>query len=312
MEWTQWRPGAQGGPAVLAAAAGSPTREGNSIVVAITSSEFSGNRVLGGDGGSGGSGGKGASGGSSPSGMGGQGGVAGAGGAGGIGGQALGGAIDNGPASITLTQFNLTGNQAVGGLGGAGGIGGTGGNGGNASYHSFGGNGGKGGAGGTAGSGGEARGGGVYDDGGAVTLNHGKVSMGTALGGNGGIGGAGGAGGNRGTGGLGNGTSGVGGAGALGGNGGNGFGGGLYASNAYIRVLDTIYSEDGAIGGSAGAGGLGGPGGIGKPAGANGTAGIAGLGEGGAIYASGGTRQIKKATFANNSASTSDPDMFFV
>jgi hypothetical protein len=203
--------------------------------------------------------------------------------------------------SVSLYSSTITQNTAQGGQGGAGGTGGAGGPGGRGGYggrpvrsaHFVGGGTGgngqpgyPGGVGGSGGVGGAARGAGLYQNGGSLTLNSASIENNTVGGGNGGAGGTGGAGGNGGTGGAAgdwaskgpstNGGSTLGGAGGGGGSGGRGGqggkggaarGGGLYLTGGLVGVLTTTTAVTGnavtaSKGGAGGAGGLGAQGGL--------------------------------------------------
>ena len=253
---------------------------------------FSVNDAIGGQGGAGGGGdnGVGGSGGNAlsggPGGGTGDGGVAGGdGGAGGLGGEGLGGAIfnaRNGSISSTVA-LALSSNSAIGGQGGAGEVGGAAfaGSGGNGGGNSDGpaGSGGdgasaSGGTGGAGGTGGVGEGGGIFNSVlASITFTAGKnrsapaattFSANKAEGGNGGHGGAGGdatagSGGNGGTPGAfgtgGNAGSATSGSGGSGGAGGLGSGGGFYDDGtASLTGITVNFTNNAAVGGSGGNG----------------------------------------------------------
>jgi hypothetical protein len=224
---------------------------------------------------------------------GGYGGTGGTGGPGGNGGTARGGGIYISAGSLTFADSSqLTSNSATGGAGGQGGDGGAGGNGGNAGFATdiAGGTGGgafitvgngrifqtggHGNRGGDGGLGGDAQGGGLYSNGGTVTLVSATVATNSLFAGVGGNGGAGGNGGNGGNpGGVsplsgqangGNGGDGsAGGTGGAGGNGGNAQGGGIYQLAGSLTITATTINSNSATAGNGGAGGAGGNGGNG-------------------------------------------------
>ncbi|HEY7310781.1 MAG TPA: choice-of-anchor Q domain-containing protein [Gemmataceae bacterium] len=238
------------------------------------------------------------------------------GGAGGAGGDALGGGLYVAGGTVSLNNSTLSNDSAQGGSGGKGGKGG-GVSGTNGSGHSNPhiGNGGVGGA------GGNASGGGLYVEGGTVSLSGDTLTGDTAQGGNGGNGGGGGvkssvirhggAGGSGSGGGLyvaaGNvslsgdtlssntargGTGGTGGtSGNVSGNGGNAFGGGLYVQAGTVSLNSDTLSTNNADGGNGGVGGIGLFGGNG---------GNGGSAFGGGLYAVGGNVSLTNDTFANN------------
>jgi hypothetical protein len=298
---------------------------------------FTGNQAVGGAGGVGGTGG--------------QGGVdkhGGSAGNGGLGGPSYGGAIYLAHGIVNVTSSTLQGNGAIGGAGGQGGLGGNGGSallGGTGSV--LGGSGGfarhfasgshphagskigaDGGDGGSGGAGSNGSGGGLYVNGGSLTVLDSTVKGNQATGGLGGLGLEGG------YGAIGAlptfGTnlsktipaSGVsGGYGGNGGDGGSGFGGGFVVAQGAVTIESSTISSNVAQGGDGGAGGTGGPGALvgelgiggtgtatsgGAPpphtGGAGGDGGTAHDGTGGGFYVSGGTLNLVNATVASNSA----------
>jgi hypothetical protein len=178
--------------------------------------------------------------------------TAGPGGPGGPGMIGQGGAIYLAAGSLTLTNDLITGNTARGGLGGAGGTGGLGGT--LTQFGSFyfprqe-----PGGVGGTGGQGGSGQGGGLFVNGGHVSISGGTITGNNAVGGQGGTGGFGGQGGT---------PDFPGGKGGLGGPGGPGSGGGIYLFSGSISLNSTNLS---ANDGNGGVGGKGGTGGFGIP-----------------------------------------------
>ena len=187
------------------------------------------------------------------------------GGNGGNGGAGQGGGLYTGGGSVTLTHSTLSNDNAQGGNGGDGGGGGG-------SIGGF--------PGSNGGNGGAGQGGGLYTSDGSVTLTHSTLSNDNALGGNGGNGGnsffvAGG-----------------------GGNGGSGQGGGLYAGGGSVTLTNITVSSDTASGGPGGGGGVGfdfsAPGGDG---------GNGGAGQGGGLYAGGGSVTLANITVSSDTAS---------
>jgi hypothetical protein len=254
---------------------------------------FTTNEVLGGSGGAGGAGG-----------IGGSNKAGGSGGPGGAGGAAAGGAFYLAAGSLTLNLDLLQGNSAVGGQGGVGGAGGPGSSlvasttfslptgsslpglptGSSGFPTGFLGHGGNGGLGGIGGNGGAAAGGGLYVDGGALTLALTTLNNNQAVGGQGGPGGRGGPGGFGGLGSLTGGAGGsvvVGGSGGTGGNGGSGQGGGLFLAGGTVTFDGDTLSDNAANGGAGGAGGAGGSGAL--AGGLSGSLGGGGTGSFGAI-----------------------------
>jgi hypothetical protein len=184
----------------------------------------------------------------------------------------------------TIAQSLFTDNRAIGGDGGAGGSGANGGNGGPGLAGAVGNlvgtmtisdsnlmnNAATGGRGGDQGTGG----GGLGAGGGVVSENNGTTIITNAL-----I----------------SGNTATGGAGSNGGSGGNGSGGGLYVSSgATLTLTDSMIKQNTATGGAAGSGGT------------------AGLGQGGGVsVASTATASANRKTkVKNNTASTSDDDVF--
>ncbi len=145
------------------------------------------------------------------------------------GGLGQGGAIYLAAGSLTLTNDLITGNTAEGGIGG---VGGTGGLAGTLTQEGFfyfprql-----PGGAGGTGGQGGTGQGGGLFVNGGSVSISGGTISGNNAVGGTGGVGGQGGTGGTYNC---------PGGKGGLGGPGGPGEGGGIYLFSGSVTLNST-------------------------------------------------------------------------
>ncbi len=210
------------------------------------------------------------------------------GGPGGIGGLGQGGAIYLAAGSLTLTNDVITGNTASGGKGGAGGTGGLGGTltqfGSFYFPHRI-----PGGVGGTGGQGGSGQGGGLFVNGGHVSITSGTITGNVAKGGTGGDGGLGGTGGT---------FNFPGGQGGLGGPGGGGAGGGIYLFSGSVSLNSTNLSANHGQGGTGGKGGTGGFGGreittaggtfTGR-GGQGGDGGKGGLGFGGGMYILNGT-----------------------
>jgi CSLREA domain-containing protein len=192
------------------------------------------------------------------------------GGDGGAGGQGgAGGGIANDGGSVTITASTIAGNTA--GSGGAGGVGGP-------YLETVPSVGGAGGAGGSA-----PGGGGVWSDGGTLSITNSTIASNTA-----GPGGAGG------TGGFANATPAS--AGGVGGNGGSGgSGGGVGVSGPVTAKLvnATIARNSAADGGSGGAGGSG------SPSGTRGTAGAGGAG-GGVVGEAPGSVSLQNTLLAAN------------
>ncbi len=192
----------------------------------------------------------------------------------GSGGAGSGGGLYAAAGSVTLNNDTLSSNQAVGGSGG------------NGYYVWTGGNGVP--QGGSGGSGGAGSGGGLYVAAGAVTLNYDTLSSNQAVGGNGGQGGGGG------------GTA-YGGRFLSGGGGpaGTGSGGGLYAAAGSVTLTNDTLGSNQAVGGNVGKSG----GGIG--------AAFGGAAFGGGIDNAAGpdVLQIYDTILADNSASTTGPDL---
>jgi hypothetical protein len=199
----------------------------------------------------------------------------------------VGGGIYAVGATLTLSNVRVTGNQVIGAAGGVGGFGGLG-HGGSAGASGTqnnppggaGGEGGGGGKGGQAGRGGDAYGGGLYLVASRLTLENNSVISGNlAAAGTGGVGGFGGYAGSGGAGGAGGRADpqgGQGGNGANGGDGGDGgqgglgglaAGGGMYALNSTVLIVQGSVTGNKAIGGQGGIGGFGGGGGPGGPGG---------------------------------------------
>lgn len=330
--------GAAGAPG--AGAQGGGDAEGGGIYLAsgsltLINASVGGNQAIGGDGGKGGKGGDGSAGSAGSNGAGGLAGADGGpsaagqpgshgedgiagfagtrgarGGDGGDGGAGSGGGIFVAAGTLSISDSDLSGNIAQGGLGGDGGDGGGGGDGGSGGHGghggdggnggngvnkgSFGGNGGpggpgalggegadgaegaEGGEGGGGGGGGAAHGGAVYIEGGDATIDTITVSTDKALGGNGGKGGGGGDGGQAGDGGNGGG-------GGQGGNGGNGGNGSAQGGN-------------GGLGGQNAKGALSGDGGDGGGGGSGGDGGDGGDAAGGGFYVAGGSLSLINAT----------------
>ena len=222
------------------------------------------------------------------------------GGPGGAGGIGQGGAIYLAAGTLTLTDDLITGNVASGGLGGVGGTGGLAGT--LTEFGSFyfphre-----PGGVGGTGGQGGSGQGGGLFVNGGHVTITSGTVTGNSAKGGTGGVGGLGGTGGT---------FNFPGGQGGLGGPGGPGAGGGIYLFSGSVTLNSVNLSANGGVGGVGGKGGTGGFGGVelttaggiftGK-GGQGGDGGKGGLGNGGGMYILNGS-----VVFNNTAVSGSD------
>ena len=223
------------------------------------------------------------------------------GGHGGAGGNGEGGAIYMAAGSLTLTDDTITGNTAHGGQGGLGGSGGLGG-----TLTPFGffynprqe----SGGPGGTGGVGGSGQGGGVFINGGQVSITGGSIKANNAIGGQGGDGGFGGQGGT---------TAWLGGHGGLGGAGGQGAGAGVYLFAGSITLNSAQIAGESAQGGVGGHGGTGGFGGeevttggstlIGV-AGNGGDGGRGGPGAGGGMYVVNGTIDWVSSTLNSDQA----------
>jgi hypothetical protein len=200
------------------------------------------------------------------------------------GGSAKGGGIYASGATLTLSNVTVTGNIVEGAQGGVGGFGGNGAGGSpGPTPAGAGGNGGKGGKGGKAGTGGDADGGGIYVASSTLVIENNTTIRGNqALGGTGGVGGFGGFGGSGGAGGAGStadpqggpggkgGKGGSGGKGGVGGDGGNANGGGLYALDSQVTIVQGSVKSNSAAGGQGGIGGFGGGGGPGGAGGAGG------------------------------------------
>jgi hypothetical protein len=276
----------------------------------VNQSSFTGNLATGGQGGAGGSGGVAGQGGAGGSGATGGGTAnAGSGGAGGTGGDASGGALDDVGAHFQVLHSTLDNNQANGGSGGTGGSGGSGGTGGSGATGGGTGGSADAGAGGAAGSGGNATGGAIAETGDHFQLNHCTLTTNQA---NGGGGGAAGAGGDSGTAGSGTGGSANAGTGGVGGTGGNAFGGAVFiAGSDHAMANHCSFANNQANGSAGSAGGTGGSAGSAGTAGGTGTTGSAGQGIAGAIYNSGvDAIKLVHDLFSQDSASTSDPDVF--
>jgi hypothetical protein len=243
---------------------------------------LTGNTAQGGQGGAGGQGDGAGSGGS--------------GGAGGAGGDASGGAVDDLGAHFQVLHSTLDNNQANGGSGGAGASGASGSTGGTGGSGATGG-----GTGGAAGSGGNAMGGAIAETGDHFQLNHCSLTNNQANGGSGGVAGAGGDGGTTGSG-----------TGGAGGTGGNAFGSAVFLGGSDHAMANHCSFANNQANGSAGsAGGAGGSAGASGTTGGTGATGNAGQGVGGAIYNSGvDAIKLVHDLFSQDSASTSDPDVF--
>jgi hypothetical protein len=252
--------GVAGGTGFNASGGGILTNGGS---ITATSSFIDGNSAIGGAGGSGGAG-------TMPGG---------AGGAGGAAGIALGGGVAAaGNATIMLTDTAVDGNTLQGGAGGAGGLGGPGG--------PIGGDGGKGGFAGLV------QGGGLWAQGGSVTIVGANIAA--SLSNNTLQGGAGGFGANGG-----NGLA-SGGIGGKGGNAGNTLGGGIYSSGATLNITNANLSLNTLVGGVGGNSGSGGNG-VSSHAGSGGSpAGSGGNTQGGGLYVTGGTANIMGSTLTAN------------
>jgi hypothetical protein len=125
----------------------------------------------------------------------------------------------------------------------------------------------------------KAQGGGIYSAVGVVTLTHSRLSFDTAAGGAGGTGAPDGAG------------------GGPGGAGGAAQGGGLYVTNARVIITNSPFTSDAATGGDGGAGGLAGTGG--GPGGAGGAGGAA---QGGGLYATNAQLIVTSSPFTSDTA----------
>jgi hypothetical protein len=250
-------PGGTGGAGGAGGAAdGAGVFSGNGLTVA--GSLVYGNVALGGNGGAGGAGAAGSAG------------AGGAGGTGGISGRARGGGLFNGANALNISGGSVfQANQAASAAGGLGGAGGAG---------AAGTTGSSGGAGGSGGDPGSALGGGVFSNGGAVSVAGTTFTQNfsrTTDGGAGGKGGDGGAGtvqqGNGGVGGAGGGQS---------ASGSSAIGGGIAIAAGNLTVSNSTFNQDVAEGI---AGGLGGAGGAGFVSGAGGAGGNGGAAQGGAL-----------------------------
>ncbi len=327
-------PGGNGGAAGGGGAASGGGVFALSGELRIAGGTVASNRSQGGAGGLGGNGGEGGRGEISypASGDGGGGGV---GAPGGVGGMASGGGIFASGAVLEIAAATVADNSAVGGAGGRGGNGGFGGGGGQGVDARIdlsgiildGGDGGDSGDGSDAavgGTGGWARGGGVFAATGQAVVLGSVLAYNVAQGGGGGSGGAGGSSPRGGFPGLGffiegvqitahgePGQDGDAGNGAQGANGGESWGGGFYAADGEVRLVNTTAALNRAEGGLAGIGGDGGLAGLsgGVPhvvTGINGNGGAggnAGPAAAGAIHA--GTANLmvlKNTTIAQNSS----------
>lgn len=299
--------GGNGGSAGQGIGGGIANQGADSIRLRLVRDTISGNAAIGGQGGAGGSGGAGANGMNADAAndflgqVGGQGAGGGNGASGGLG---RSGGIELGSAQASLRDSALIGNLAQGGASGAGGIGGDGGAGGTRRRGSFGLPGGLAGTGGTGGNAGDARGGGLTDDGGDLTL------IGSLFSANQSVGGAGGGGGAAGHAGLNLGQSrGVGQqgtAGGTGGNGGNAIGGALDVLSGRVRIEKSAFRSDLAQGGAGGGGGNGGNGAVGptfsRGGGPAGAGGVGGNGLGGAVAMDAGLLSDLRTQFFANQA----------
>ena len=224
------------------------------------------------------------------------------GGPGGQGGAGQGGAIYLAAGNLTLTDDVITGNTAKGGKGGEGGTGGLGGTLTPSGFFYF-----PrrvpGGVGGTGGQGGSGDGGGVFVNGGNLSITSGTVTSNKAVGGTGGLGGFGGTGGT---------FNFPGGPGGLGGAGGAGNGGGIYLFSGSITLNSVNVSQNHAPGGSGGVGGTGGFGGIEVTSaggtftgrgGAGGDGGKGGQGAGGSVYLLNGTLNLTSSAISQSDSS---------
>jgi hypothetical protein len=218
------------------------------------------------------------------------------GGAGGSGGAGMGGGLYVSTAgSLTLNNNTFSNNYALGGNGGNGGAGAWGGS---APLQAY-----NGGPGGAGGAGGISLGGGLYVAEGSITLVNNTFYSDSAFGGKGGNGGQGGTGGHTSS------RSYIGGAGGAGGGGGTGMGGGLYAAEGSITLLnDTLSGINAVLGGGGGNGGDGGAGGHANnsafpaPGGNGGNGGAGGNGQGGGfdVPATNVTYVLANTLIANN------------
>jgi hypothetical protein len=238
--------------------------------VNLTSSSILSNHAKGGGGGEGGTGGDDTS---FP--------VPGLGGAGGTGGTAQGGGLFAGRNSaeggiVTLDASQISKNDAIGGDGGHGanGFGSDG-------WIIPGGDGGAGGAG---------QGGGLFADGGTVSLVSSTMSTNTAKGGSGNDGGWGGWS-----------MEGAAPPGAVGGGGGAGQGGGVFANSATLDITQSTIDNNNATGGQGGKGGEG-HGTAGSTGGNGGNGGAGGAGQGGGLDSLGGTITVTNSTVSTNRA----------
>ncbi len=224
------------------------------------------------------------------------------GGHGGAGYNGEGGAIYVAGGSLTLKNDSITGNAAKGGKGGIGGSGGLGGTGTMFGRFYFPRRE-SGGPGGTGGIGGSGQGGGLYINGGNVTISGGSISGNQAVGGPGGNGGMGGQGGT---------VAWLGGHGGLGGAGGQGAGAGLYLFAGSLTLKSANVAGESAQGGQGGHGGTGGFGGreittagstLTGVAGDGGDGGKGGIGSGGGIYVVNGSIDWTSSTVSSDQAS---------
>jgi hypothetical protein len=197
------------------------------------------------------------------------------GGAGGAGGAAQGTGLFTLNSTLTLTNDIIEFNPAQAGAGGNGGPGG------NASDSIAG-------PGGAGGAGGDCQGGGLFAQGGMLTLTNDTVDHNILTAGQGGNGGAGGNGENHG------------GDGGAGGAGGSADGGGLFAPQAIVFLTASTVSDAPLVPGNGGSGGPGGTA-TGGPGGNGGPGGDGGTGQGGGLFSQLGAVTLTNSTIAVNS-----------
>jgi hypothetical protein len=217
-----------------------------------------------------------------------------------------GGGLFNSGGQVTLTSVVVVDNLAMGNAGAAGapGTGGTGGPGPGGEFIA--------GAGGPGGYGTEARGGGIFNQAGSLSLFNSTIQQNFAQGGDGGQGG------NGAIADIRDGQSGTGGAGGAGGPGGTAGGGGVFnAAGASMSISGTTFLLNAAVGGNGGLGGMGSAtgdnvvdanpvaGGVGGNGigGSGGEGGSSGPGEGGGLFNLGAVSLSgKTTTFGSNEA----------
>lgn len=159
----------------------------------------------------------------------------------------------------------------------------------------------------------DARGGGVLNASGSVTITGSSFTQNLAFGGNGGVGGIGALGQGFSGGSGASGQAGTGGGGGTGGHGGSAFGAGVYnAKGAIVTLINSVFFANSAFGGGGGAGGNGSKGGGGKGGDENDGVGSGGLGTGGAGGAGGdGGTAAGGAVYNLGTVKVGNPDAGF-